>query len=226
MYSPWNILDSQALPEAPTPASSYALMDAEMKTILYNETLTDVDKWILYKLVLQRYLRKLNNHRLAKLRFGRSQAEDHSDDVVGKELSAGNKSYKIPPSVEQLKDFTTGPSVVKAHLLYTLLEKSESLEWDSLGNVSIMGFPTGALIKDYITTSMKRTMSKKPPGWELFVNCLKAQKIPNSYVINLELQNVLKTQETSTLDAMPSSPSGVIVAKHAHPNRVSRWKPY
>jgi hypothetical protein len=58
-----------------------------------------------------------------------------------------------------------------------------------------MGFPTGAIIKDLISASLKRKLTTKPPGWELYVNCLKALKLPHSYVTNAALQDVLKTVE-------------------------------
>jgi hypothetical protein len=219
--------DTSHLPAAPTPSSSYALMDVEMRTLLYNETLTDVDKWILYKLVLQRYLRKLHNHKLARLRFVRMHAEDNSDANVGIERPDGDIERTVQPSVTHLKNFTTSASAVQAHLLFSILEKSQAIAWDTLGRVSIMGFPTGAFIKDYIATSMRRQTSQKPPGWELYVNCLKSQKIPHSFVKNLELQNVLKTQEPSTEDAIPvCSTSGWIDDKRVHFSRENRWKPY
>jgi hypothetical protein len=96
-----------------------------------------------------------------------------------------------------------------------------------IGRVSIMVFSTGAFIKDYIATSMRRQMAENPPGWELYVNCLKSQKIPQSIGNNLELQSVLKTQEPSTEDEMPASRSSeFIVDKRSHISRENRWKPY
>jgi hypothetical protein len=217
----------KTLPEPPAPSSSYNRMDTEMRDILQNSKLSEFDKWVLYQEVLQRYLKKLEIHKKARVERRLIKARQQQRDIEPNSVEV--KKNESSSVTDALKELGAGAGdVMRARLLVGLLEKSSCFEWDAAGRVTIMGTPTGASVKEYIEASMKRRPTTTPAGWNLYVTALKSLNIPPVYVANNALQEALRAKAPASPVQLctGSTTAKDLVHKHDRPLKTFRWSPF
>lgn len=153
-------------------------LDNDMQNVLKSE-LDDREKWTEYYQVLQRYLQFSNQIR-------------KPIDIEGPILN------KLPLADTEILD--TIPKIYKrnAQCLVNILKRSENIEWDNKGIVSIKGetMPSSNII-DLINDVVRSRKTTNPVGSKPFVALLNDLNVPNE-LINSRRKDTFHSTNNST----------------------------
>lgn len=173
------LVDPQSLSrlQAPAPASqSQHDLDQAMQGILSMTGISDRDKWTLYNQQLQKYLFRLEESRKP---LELPIVEQHSD--------TNTKTPSLKPDLkDRIANEIPRTYTQKATALYTLLDNSPRIHWDSVGRISI----DDSLISDSNLIDLigdlqrDRKSVEKPRGLNPFLSLIKELNVPHELIGN------------------------------------------
>lgn len=199
---------SQQAPET----NVLSALDREMVRILKLTTLTDFEKWTLYKQTLQKYLHFTNENKKAVVL-----------PIVNTESSTDGADVKTSNILTQTLNVIPLALRSNAELLYKYLQEQPDITWDSRGVVSINNVQLqGSNITDLISDAVRDRKTSNPTGWELFSKTLATANVPETYIGNSRRRKFIRKQrEPYTRSATPR--------KHTTPtttNSIRGWARY
>ncbi|KAG8235182.1 hypothetical protein J437_LFUL015488 [Ladona fulva] len=160
-------------------------LDEEMKNILHTESISDNDKWNMYRENLLKYLNHVERQKKPTyLPLVDIPGTPDQDKTSGSRNLEDGESGKVALGDEILNSV---PQTFrrKASLLHDRILRSGKITWDSRGVVTIDGrtIPQSN-ITDLINDVVRPRKNTSPDGWEVFCNALREINIPQEYIGN------------------------------------------
>lgn len=186
-------------------------LDRQMHDILNADFVDDRDKWLTYRQVLQKYLRKLPVEDETDSDFKKSETKNTSEPCVSDEKILETVPAKFKTRAKNLLDFARNIS---------------SIEWDDKGIVKVNGKEIKGNITDLVNDAVRHRKTFEADGRKYFSTALRRAGIPhelvgnnqfwregsfanNSAINNLSYRDTTRSFETSQSSASEASPLSV-----------------
>lgn len=150
-------------------------LDIQMREILDHKTMSDLEKWKMYKEVLDRYL-NFNN----ELRKPISLSVEGGEEPAAAAVNFERDSVK-----KELLSTVPKKYANKARLLYDKLLKSDIINWDEMGQVKMEGqLYENSNIVDLIGDALRERKHVEPNNWREFARTLSKLNVPHELIGN------------------------------------------
>lgn len=197
----------------PTPeTTTLSVLDKEMIRILKLTTLTDFEKWTLYKQALQKYLHFTNE---SKKTVALPLVDTHSGNAV-EDVKANGAGI-----LKQTLDAIPMALRTNAESLYNYVQALQNITWDNRGVVSVNNIPLqGSNITDLISDIVRDRKRTSPAGWELFSKTLATANVPEAYIGNSRRRKFIRQQREPYSGSVATRKTSSVVTG----NSVPRWE--